>query len=269
MRQYRLCPPRNCCRAFRLRAKKPLPFFVSLIVVTVTLFVLSFSPLSAQTETLTLSTAATPPLSTRAQDGFLDTIAKQMFKRNNLDLDIIHLPAERALRSSNSGVIDGELIRIEGMEKIYKNLIPVPETIFIQEFVAFTKNPSLEIRGWDDLKPLTVAYIKGWKIFEINIPKQTKTIIAKDTGQLFALLEKNRVDAVLLSKLLGQDVIFRRKQGGIQMSPPLMQKNMHLFLHRKHKNLIPGLDKALKEIKAEGIYDEKLNALEKKYSRNE
>jgi len=252
------------------QAQKVLPLLMHLFIIATALMVFSSTQLLAQSQTLTINTAATPPLSTLSQDGFLDSIAKEMFKRNNLGLEIIRLPAERALKSSNSGIIDGELLRIEGMEKNYKNLIPVPETMFIQDFVAFTRNPSLGINGWDDLKLLTVAYIKGWKVFEFNIPKSAKTIIANDSQQLFALLDKNRTDVVLISRLLGAEAIFRQRIKGIRLlSPPLVQKNMKLYLHKKYKSLIPGLDKAMKEIKSEGIYSQKLNALEKQYSANE
>jgi len=262
--------PRSLNSVEYWQAKKLLSRLIPRFIMTTVLMLFSSAQLLAQSQTLTINTAATAPLSTMQQNGFLDSIAKEMFKRNNLGLEIIVLPAERALISSNSGIIDGELIRIEGMEKFYKNLIRVPETIFIQDFVAFAKNPSIKINGWDDLKPLTVAYINGWKIFEINVPEQAKTIIVKDSQQLFTLLEKNRVDVVLISRFLGLDAIFKRKLKGVRLVvPPLIQKKMHLYLNKKHKNLIPDLVKTLKNIKSEGIYDEKLKKLEKKYSTNE
>jgi len=59
------------------------------------------------------------------------------------------------------------------------------------------------------LKKYAVGFIKGWKIFEINTPKQAQVIHARDSKQLFTMLKKGRVDIALYSRLMGLENIRR------------------------------------------------------------
>ena len=62
---------------------------------------------------------------------------------------------------------DADLLRIDGIEAQYANLIRVPERII--EFIAYARNPAIAIRGWDGLSSHAVGYVRGWRIFELNV----------------------------------------------------------------------------------------------------
>ncbi len=92
---------------------------------------------------MVIGTGLKPPLvSSETAPGFLDTLAKEVFHRLGIELEVIILPAERALINANNGIEDGNLLRIKGLEKQYPNLIRVPEKMMNSEFVAMPSSPS-------------------------------------------------------------------------------------------------------------------------------
>lgn len=206
-------------------------------------------------QTLVMNTATGPPITNEARTGFLDVLATEASRRIGVGLEIIKLPAERALINVNGGIDDGELIRIAGLEKAYPNLVRVPEKMMDMDFVAFTKHVEIQTDGWQALKPFSIGIIKGWKILENNIPDEAALTLAEDAEQLFRLLEKDRVDLVLYSRWMGLARVKRQKLGGVRvLTPPLVTKEMFMYLHKKHKPVVPKIAAALRAIKAEGTY---------------
>ena len=152
------------------------------------------------------------------------------------------------------------------MEKLYPNLIRVPEKIFDVNFVAFANKPEVEIDRWLSLKPYIVGLIKGWKILENNVPAGTDMVYAHDPEQLFTLLEKGRIDIALYTRLMGLDIVKRRQLTGVTiLSPPLATREMFLYLHNRHKDLVPLIANALAAVKSEGLYDVEFKEIEARY----
>jgi len=207
----------------------------------------------ADDKILVLSTAFSEPLSNNEQTGFVDRLVGTALRRLGYRLESVYSPAERALIIANSGVDDGEMLRIAGLQKSYPNLIQVPEKIIDLEFVAFTHNKSLEINGWQDLASYTVAIITGWKILERNIPTATDLVTVKNVDQLFTLLLKDRTDAILYSRWSGLAYMRKHQLQGIRIvEPSLARQSMYVYLHKRHRDLVPRLANELRALKVEG-----------------
>jgi polar amino acid transport system substrate-binding protein len=205
---------------------------------------------------ITLNSAAETPLSNSSQSGFLDEVAKEAFSRIGYRLNIENLPPERGLKNSNMGLVDGELIRIKGLDKLYPNLIHVPESIMNLEFVVFSKNPLNLSNGWSDLSGKTVAHINGWKYLEENIPSTADITKVGNATILFNLLDKNRTDAVVYELWGGNWAVLKHSMKGIIVnSPPLAIKEMFIYLHKKHQGIIPKLSNAIRDLKNDGSYE--------------
>ena len=86
------------------------------------------------------NTTTRAPLHTNKLDGFLDEILQYMLKDIGYRLETVELPAERGLVYTNSGKVDGEMSRVEGMQKRYQNLIPVPEKCVLDAAIPFFLN---------------------------------------------------------------------------------------------------------------------------------
>ena len=222
------------------------------------LFASSFaSPIASPAwagDVLVLNTTGQPPLNTQELTGFMDLISSEAFKRIGITLNTVQLPAERGLKNSNAGIEDGEMSRVSGLEKKYTNLIQVPEKIMDWDFVAFSPlNITLE-NGWSDLAPYSLAYINGWKILEKNINFQG-VIKVRNHQQLFDLLKKQRSDIVIYERWSGLLAKFNNNLTNISvLTPPLARKAMYIYLHKKHKELVTPLSKALLAMKNDGTY---------------
>ena len=223
---------------------------------SVVLIICVYSFAANAEQILRLNTVTNLPLHSPEHTGFLDKVAGQMMEDNGYRLQTVQLPAERGLINSNAGLEDGEMIRVAGMEKFYPNLIPIPEKLIDMEFAVFSKQAIDLKKGWKALENKTVAFINGWKILEINIPKTAEITKVKTPKQLFTLLKQGRTDYIIYSKWSGLYLLDKMGMHEVKQQQPLLaKKGMFMYLHKKHKKLIPGLTKALVAMKKDGRYD--------------
>lgn len=210
---------------------------------------------AADEPTLILNDPTNAPFTTEAGDGFFDIVIGEAFHRAGLKLKLIKLPAERALINANAGIEDGDLSRIAGLEKNYPNLVRVPESILNMHFVAFTRQPKPSEANWVALEPFSVGHIKGWKIFEQNLRPATAVSTADDPGQLFNMLEKNRIDIALYDRWMGYALAKKMNMPDVHViEPPLAEKEMFIYVHQRHADKAPAIANALRAIKSEGLY---------------
>lgn len=226
------------------------------IKISALAIMLMILPNVAVGEKLVLNTGHNPPLATDDHTGFHDLIAKEVYKRLGIEIEIHRLPSARSGRNANEGIDDGNGPRIQGYDKYFPNLRMVPEKVIDFDFVGFTKNPSINPQSWDDLASLNVAIVTGWKIFEINVKKYQSLTKVRNTKQLFNLLDLGRADIVLLERWQG---LYAAREQGITklhvVDPPFARKEMFFYLNKKHENLIPKVAKALQKMKQDGTYD--------------
>jgi len=227
------------------------------VLCNATLILLSLISMSVTAETvIRLNTTGQPPLNTTQQDGFMDEVATEAFHRIGIRLETTRLPAERGLKSANSGLEDGEMSRVAGLDKIYKNLVRVPEKIMDWEFVAFAYNPISLEQGWSALSGKSVAHINGWKILEKNVPAEAEVTRTAGAESLFKLLRKKRTDFILYERWGGHYKLEKLAMTDVQRcAEPLIVKKMYIYLHKKHKELVPKLAKAMAAMKADGSYE--------------
>lgn len=206
-------------------------------------------------EELVLNDAYAPPFTTPSGDGFLDIVAGEAFRRAGYTLKLIKLPPERGLINANAGIEDGDLARIAGLEQTYPNLMHVPEKLVDLHFIAFARTAAITEASWSTLEPLSVAYIKGWKIYEKNLLPATHSTTADSPEQLFAMLENNRVDVALYERSLGSALA---KQMNITtlhvVEPALAVREMFIYLNKRHADKVTAIASSLRAIKTEGLY---------------
>lgn len=202
-----------------------------------------------------LNTADVAPLVTIDHAGLCDRIMAEAFKRLGLELEIVNLPSERALINANEGLDDGNFARVEGLEKLYPNLIRVDEEITTFEFVAFTAGAAFSSAGWKSLKPYDIGIVTGWKILEHNITDVKSLTKVRNEKILFGLLAAGRVEAVVYDRMQGRIVL---KQLGLrditELEPPLAVRSMYAYLNKRHADLVPRLEQVLRELKQDGTF---------------
>lgn len=246
------------------------PYIDSIAKFFITLFFILLSHSALSQPTIVLNTAFGPPISNATQTGFGDQVMTEAFKRIGYKVEIVRLPAERALINANRGIDDGELARIGGLQKKYPNLIQVPETFLTVNMVLYSKNyPEFVVDGWDSVASHSLAIISGWKIMERNFAKlgDRIEIIKTDTPeQSFSLLENDRVDFIAYSNWSGLAYIKKHSLKNIRLlEPPLARPEFYVYLHKKHKAIVPQLAVAIKTMKTDGTLQTLFDRLLKPY----
>ncbi len=213
-------------------------------------------PVHSEERILTIGTSYKSLLSEPDQSGMLDRIAKDAFLRIGITIDVSFLPSERSVMLANTGIHDGELNRIEGMERLYPNLVRVPESNMDFNFVAFSKKQDFATTDWSTLKSMRVGFIKGWKILEENLKDHPDVVYANSAEQLFTQLDKEHIDVALYGELVGYAQLKKMNLTGVKvLQPPLATKKMYMYLNKKHKGLAIKVAESLRDMKRDGSYD--------------
>lgn len=207
-------------------------------------------------KTIILNTTGNAPLNNKQMRGFMDLIATEAFKRIGFTLQTVMLPAERGLLNANKHNVDGEMSRVAGIQQTYTNLVQVPEKIMDWEFVAIGKSKLNTQLSWKSLASKQVAFINGWKILENNILPITETTIVKGPDALFRLLKSNRIDFIVYEHWAGEKYIKDLSLENVHAHfPALVTREMFIYLHKDHAQLVDKLARALKNMKSDGTYN--------------
>lgn len=173
------------------------------------------------------------------------------YEKLNISIEFVYLPAERALISSNKGVIDGEDSRIAGLEKTYHNLIPINVPIETVNLFAYSKNKSIIIKDWQSLKPYRIAYLRGVKVIEKNLIGFNSQSVT-DIKQAFMMLEYNRVDVVISDEFQAEHITDPTIN---KLNPPIYSFSVFHYLNKKNIALVPKLEAVLIEMQKDGTME--------------
>lgn len=201
----------------------------------------------------------------------IKAVSYEIFDR--LDQKVIikeDVPSERSLIQVNHGQSDADGLRIAGLEKIYPNLIRVPEPYMSAQFVGFSKNKNIKLDGWESLKYHKIGYIKGWVMVEKNIQNinfSKDSIAVTQVNQLFLMLHLGRIDIAIYQKMDGFISLNELGLEGIHLlENSLITVPLYLYVNKKHIQLVPQISNALKTIKKNGTYDQLIKGIHKSRS---
>lgn len=204
---------------------------------------------------ITLGSCHRAPLSAEG-NGIIDKVIHEAFRRVGKQSCVLALPCERSLLNASTGDIDGDIMRIPAViDQRYPHLRTVSEPLYTLAMSAFALRKDLRAERLEDLAPLRVGYIIGWKILEEKV--QAASILrVRSAQELFMLLAEDRADIVIYERLTG---MLTAEETGLKnirvLDPPLIMTPQHLVLHERHANLLEPLAKALHAMKADGSYD--------------
>ncbi|HJV00787.1 MAG TPA: transporter substrate-binding domain-containing protein [Burkholderiaceae bacterium] len=204
---------------------------------------------------LVLNSAFFAPITSPAHDGALDLLYAELFRRVGLEVVIQPASAERGLLNANSGIDDGDVSRVLGIEQSYPNLVRVPEPVMRYQMVVFTRHADFTVDGAASLRPYEVGILTGWKILERSITG-TRSLQKLETGrQLFAMLAMDRIDVAVIEKLEGLHFVQSMGLQGVRvLAPAYVEGDWFLYLNKKHAALAPRLAEQIRLMKQDGSY---------------
>ena len=211
-------------------------------------------PSFAAEKALVMTTSVGAPLYFDDGSGLYNRLVDAIFERLALEHQLVWLPSQRSLAFTNDGTHDGNIAGIRAIEQRFENLVRVPEKVFDFEFMVYSKNPDLKITGWDSLEPYVVGIISGWKIVERNTRSARLVTAVNNYEQLLTLLEKKRVDLVVLDRVMGGWTLQQLGYDLSAIEPPIVNSPMFIYLHRKHERLLPLMARVISEMKRDGSF---------------
>lgn len=191
------------------------------------------------------------------------TVLETAYNRLGYEVTFTDLPPKRAFLESNNGEFDGETHRIEGIEKTFKNLIPIEIPINYLQLLILSKKYNIYIDSKDKLKGYSIGYQRGIIISE-NYVKGLNGIAARDDIINLRKLAAGRLDFVVIVGTDARELLSNNQYPDIKILEPVVQTvKLYHYVHKKHADLVPKLTKILKEMEAKGeiekIRAEKLN----------
>ncbi|KMT63678.1 substrate-binding periplasmic protein [Catenovulum maritimum] len=217
---------------------------------TLCLFVLISTPVFAELPNSTLIFA---------QNSLGDTFVcaqralSTAYKKLGYDVYYRTLPNKRALKESNSGQSDGELLRVAGLEIEYPNLIRVPVPLCSVESVLIGKK-TVKADRFEDLKNYSIGITTGFidqekLVREYNL----KATRAYKNEILIELLLHKRVDLIFLTTDDAHKIL-NSPDGDQYKIIEGLNRDIYLYhyLHKQHQTLIPLITAQLEQMTKDG-----------------
>ena len=188
-------------------------------------------------------------------------IYREAFRLLGYNFKLVSLPGERALVDANSGVVDGDAIRIGYLKSDnYPNLIRVAEPVIVMQDGAYSIDTSIRINGYESLKGkgFKVGLYKGIKSIEEKLPRYVEKenfITLTGFEQILKMLLSRRIDLLIgptfieESDLMKSDAYQDIKRVGI-----VEEKIGYPWFNKRHKELVSRLANTLKAMKADGTF---------------
>lgn len=202
-------------------------------------------------ESLTFGTGMGHPMIPIASS-ILDTA----YQKLGVQFKVQGYSPERSLVLSNKGVTDGQLFLQEIDHHQYPNLIKIPIPLATGNLMIFTKNRNLQVDGWAGLTSYRVGSQAGIREVDKHQDDLNNIHMLKSGEQLFRMLARERLDVVILPRLVGSSILKRSNLKGIKMLPTPLEKNaLYHYLNVKHLALVPQITQVLRAMLDSGELD--------------
>ena len=188
-------------------------------------------------------------------------LVREVYAEIGVYPQFVRVPSERAVQETDRGYYDADLSRAGGTLGDYPNLLYTHEPIKRTELYAYVdQHTSLTLNRLEELKQLRVGLLRGAKFAEAFAAQHGLQVIAANSvDALFAMLAAGRFDLVLITstQLASQAQNYTEQ---IRRVGPLLgtSQSFHV-LNRKHAELIPRFDAALKAMREDGRLARHLN----------
>jgi polar amino acid transport system substrate-binding protein len=180
-----------------------------------------------------------------------------VYERAGLPVEFVSLPTKRSLSLAAEGSLDGEAGRIAGLEKHYPSLVRVDVSLMDFQGAAYV----LGRRGIGPFRDTLLDQLRtgslGGVIWAEKVMKGRRLERVKTYEVLFNMLLEGRIDLALSSRVSAEKVLrgaperYRRIR---QLEPLVYTAPFYHYLHKKNAAIVPALEKALRELRAEDYW---------------
>ncbi len=179
-------------------------------------------------------------------------VVKEAYRRLGIPVEVKWLAGKTALELSSSGRLDGEVQRIDGLDRRFEHLVQVPVPVNYLEGVAFSKRQDFPIQGWFSLRPYRVGIVRGI-LFAEQGTRGMRVTAAGSYKELIELLHRLDIDVAVMPRINGLFEIRQANLKTLKELPGVLETLfLYHYLHKKNAHLIPKLEQELKSMLLDG-----------------
>jgi polar amino acid transport system substrate-binding protein len=167
------------------------------------------------------------------------------YKKLGVQIEFVNLPGNRALQESNSGRLDGELMRKAGLSMEYPNLLQISVPLATTNTVAFALDKNIDVdKGWDSLRKHTFSYEMGTKLIEQNTLGFSTGNAEQNIKAAFRQMLHRRVELIIIDEQAGLQLVREMGlEGTVHMlKPAISTTQLYHYVHKKHAALANKLE---------------------------
>ncbi|CTQ51597.1 hypothetical protein LP7551_00109 [Roseibium album] len=176
-----------------------------------------------------------------------EQIISRAYAELGISIETVKANPRRALLDAAGGKTDGDLVRVHKVGSLHESLIRVEVPVIVARIYAFSNKPELRGRPFGELKHLRIGHVAGAKFAQDLAVDFLDVWTADSAEQLFEMLQRDRLDLVIVGERTGPRIIRERKLSGIiRLQPALREIPFYHYLHEKHADLAPKVEEVLR-----------------------
>ena len=181
-----------------------------------------------------------------------ELVIREAYSRLNISIQIKELPARRAIAMANSGLVDGELSRVSGIEKKFTSLIPINVPVNFIEGVILSKDKPVTVDGWDSIKKFKVAIRRG-VVFAERGTRNMDVQVLNTWDATLSALQTGRADVLVVPKTIALQILHNYEPKNIIINEPaVVSLPLYHYLNTKRSAMAPKIESVLNKMQSEG-----------------
>ena len=190
----------------------------------------------------------------KIEDRYLFHVISEAYERSGVTISFKAYPVKRGNSIANSGIVDGVMLRQEGIEEEFPNLVKIPVVIKNDEIVAVGKNNTIFPDKFSGHLPYPIGCLRGFNAARALLNDKQKVVLVDTVEQLYRLLDMGRVEIIIDARTRAEYNIDTMQLNNLTIiEPPLQSVALYHYVHIKNRDLILNLTEVLREMEDEGL----------------
>jgi len=182
-------------------------------------------------------------------------ILREAYSNLGMEIEFKEYPILRSTHYAHTGSVDGEIFKVNGVDKKYPNLIKIPVPLDTLELMVLTRKNSPLQATWPSLHRASIGYFRGIFFIERQIETQniTNAKTLETNEQLIKMVSLGRLEAGLIARITGVMLLQKNPANNVMLHKhPIAATPVYHYLNKKHADLVPQLTEILHRMKENG-----------------
>lgn len=186
----------------------------------------------------------------------------EVFARLGMTFEVRDVPCRRAGERVDSGLVDGELSRVAGYGRHFRNIVRVDEPHHTKRMVAYAAREGIRLDGWASLARADLrvecpnGVVSCCDNVALYVPPDRYSV-NETLEQSLLRLSEGRIDVYITTE--GRVEEFLRDSGTgralrVYAAGVMKEEDGYMWLHKKHAAMAPVIAAILRDMKRDGTF---------------